>query len=77
MVETISSTPKFESASEWFAITTPNLLTEYIEIPRSMQLLAQIRFREKSASNRPEYLVHQVDKPISITVNGNHVDPPL
>ncbi|KAK0660881.1 hypothetical protein QBC41DRAFT_383282 [Cercophora samala] len=76
MVETISSTPRFENASQWFSVTAPSLLTEFIEIPRSMQILAQIRFKGTNAQNKPEYLVHQANKPIAIALDSNPVDPP-
>ncbi|OLN95525.1 hypothetical protein CCHL11_05146 [Colletotrichum chlorophyti] len=70
LVETVArcSTKALVDAHEWFSATAPDNLTELINIPRSMELLAQIRFKAKNERNKVQYLVHQVHEQIKIKI---------
>jgi hypothetical protein len=61
-----TSPERYGDIFQWFSDTSPDLLGDNIEIPRSMQLFAQIRFNNVGQDNKPQYLVHQVDQQIKI-----------
>ncbi|KAI0392574.1 hypothetical protein F5Y17DRAFT_459707 [Xylariaceae sp. FL0594] len=69
------STAGFDDASEWFFRAAPSNMTELIDIPQSMELLAQIRFRAANEDDRPQYLLHQANTRITIKVKENTISP--
>lgn len=65
------------NAAEWFCGATQGTASKCIDIPKSLSITAQIRFKTQTSDGRAQYLFHDIHKPVVIkTKSESPVFPP-